>query len=136
MKLLYKGLFAFLLLISTVEIFAQAEPPTTWLMPPKDLWAFSYQYLDLESNVTPSNDVVLANGSINAYVNSIPVVRSFAIGDRIAQVFVQEWHGAFMDGSLETVTHDQVMTFRKLVDKRLEIAPVIRVICIGHYHPV
>ena len=88
MKLLYNGLLAFLLLISTVEIFAQAEPPTTWLMPPKDLWAFSYQYLDLESNVTPSNDVVLANGSINAYVNSIPVVRSFAIGDRIAQVFV------------------------------------------------
>jgi hypothetical protein len=88
MKLLYKGLIAFLLLFSTVEISAQAEPPTTWLMPPKDLWAFSYQYLDLESNVTPSLDVVLASGTVNAYVSSIPVVRSFAIGNSIAQVFI------------------------------------------------
>ena len=70
------------------SLMAQTEPPTTWFMPPKDLWAFNYQYLDLESNVTPSNDVVLASGSINAYVNSIPIVRSFAIGDRIAQIFV------------------------------------------------
>jgi hypothetical protein len=88
MKLLYKGLIAFLLLFSTVEISAQAEPPTTWLMPPKDLWAFSYQYLDLESNVTPSLDVILASGTVNAYVSSIPVVRSFAIGNSIAQVFI------------------------------------------------
>jgi len=71
-----------------MEASAQSEPPTTWLLPPKDLWAFSYQYLDLESNITPSSDVVLANGVINAYVNAIPIVRSFSIGGNIAQVFV------------------------------------------------
>ena len=77
-----------MLLLPSVKLIAQAEPPTTWLLPPKDLWAFSYQYLDLESNVTPSLDVVLASGTVNAYVNSIPVVRSFAIGNNIAQIFV------------------------------------------------
>ena len=77
-----------LLACYAAQVSAQAEPPTTWLMPPKDLWAFSYQYLDLESNITPSSDVVLANGVIEAYVNAIPIVRSFAIGNNIAQVFV------------------------------------------------
>jgi len=77
-----------LLLLSSTNLAAQAEPPKAWLMPPKDLWAFSYQYLDLESNVTPSNDVVLANGTINAYVNAPSIVRTFSVGDRIAQVFI------------------------------------------------
>lgn len=75
-------------MVPLMEISAQAEPPTTWLLPPKDLWAFSYQYLDLESNLTPSSDVVLANGVINAYVSAIPIVRSFSLGGNIAQVFV------------------------------------------------
>ena len=81
-------LILFLIFFSLLEALPQAEPPTSWLMPPKDLWAFSYQYLDLESNVTPSVDVVLGSGTINAYVNAIPIVRSFALGNRIAQVFV------------------------------------------------
>ena len=82
-------LLIFLLTLAPLtELSAQAEPPTTWLLPPKDLWAFNYQYLDLESNLTPSSDVVLANGVINAYVSAIPIVRSFSLGGNIAQVFV------------------------------------------------
>lgn len=88
MKNRLKVTIVLFLVLFSVKISAQAEPPTTWLMPPKDLWAFSYQYLDLESNITPSSDVVLANGVIEAYVNAIPIVRSFAIGGNIAQVFV------------------------------------------------
>ena len=88
MKKLLSRILLNLLLFCSIGAIAQAEPPTSWLMPPKDLWAFSYQYLDLESNVTPSRDVVLASGTVKAYVNSIPVVRSFAIGNRIAQIFV------------------------------------------------
>ena len=88
MTKIHKTLICLVLLLCQYQVPAQAEPPTTWLLPPKDLWAFSYQYLDLESNVTPSLDVVLASGTVNAYVNSIPIVRSFAIGNNIAQIFV------------------------------------------------
>lgn len=87
-KCFHRFLIFLLVLAPLTEISAQAEPPTTWLLPPKDLWAFNYQYLDLESNITPSSDVVLANGVINAYVSAIPIVRSFSIGGNIAQVFV------------------------------------------------
>ena len=88
MTKIHKTLTCLVLLLCQYQVPAQAEPPTTWLLSPKDLWAFSYQYLDLESNVTPSLDVVLASGTVNAYVNSIPIVRSFAIGNNIAQIFV------------------------------------------------
>ena len=84
---------AFLFLFVTLEVAAQAEPPTTWLLPPKDLTAISYQYLNPETNITPSYDVVLANGNIDIGVNVIPITRTFSLGGNIAQVFISPTFG-------------------------------------------
>ena len=87
-------ILTFLFIISSyVEISAQAEPPTSWLLPPKNLTALSFQYLDLETNLTPSYDVVLANGNveINAFV--IPLARTFSVGGKLAQLFVSPTFG-------------------------------------------
>jgi hypothetical protein len=88
------GFVAFLLLCCSFEVLAQAEPPTTWLFPPKDLTAISYQYLDLETNITPSFDVVLANGNLEIGVNVIPITRTFSLGGKIAQVFISPTLGS------------------------------------------
>jgi hypothetical protein len=94
MKKASKSIPAFLLLLISIEVAAQAEPPTTWLLPPKDLTAISYQYLDLQTNITPSFDVVLANGNIDIGVNVIPITHTFSLGGNIAQVFVSPTFGS------------------------------------------
>jgi hypothetical protein len=81
------------LVLPPTKILAQAEPATTWLLAPNNLTALSFQYLDLETNLTPSYDVVLANGNveINAFV--VPLARTFSVGGRLAQVFISPTFG-------------------------------------------
>lgn len=92
-KIITIGLFSFLLM-NFSQLFAQAETPTTFFLPPKGLTAVNFQYLNLKSNLSPSQDVALANGQIevNGYV--VPMLYSFDLGGRLAQVLITPTYGS------------------------------------------
>ncbi|MHA7941929.1 transporter [Formosa sp. 3Alg 14/1] len=88
-------LVVFTIVLSSINKgFSQAETPTTFFMPPKDLMAVNLQYLNLESNLSPSQDVVLASGTINVDAFIVPFLYSFNLDGRIAQILVTPTYGS------------------------------------------
>jgi hypothetical protein len=56
------------------QAWSQGEGPMSYLLAPKDLTAFSPIYINLSTNTSPSNDVVLAVGDIDIDAYVLPIV--------------------------------------------------------------
>src|ERR1035441_7826504 len=57
---------------------------------------------------------------------------SYSCKNRIAYITVLPRHGSFLNASLEPITHDQVITRTKLLDKVIEILEVVAVVGVSH----
>ena len=68
--------------------YGQGSGPRTFPLPPKDVTAINFFYVNLVSNLTPSKDVILDKGTIDIDAFAIPIVQSFSLGSQLAQVFV------------------------------------------------
>ncbi len=68
--------------------YGQGSGPRTFPLPPKDITAINFFYVNLVSNLTPSKDVILDRGTIDINAFALPIVRSFSLGGQLGQVFV------------------------------------------------
>ncbi len=88
-----KNTLLLLLLLIPFVALGQGSGPHTFPLPPKDITAINFFYLNLGSNVSPSKDVVLDDGIIDIDAFAIPIVRTFSLGGQLAQVFVSPGYG-------------------------------------------
>lgn len=82
----------------------QGSGPHTFPLPPKDLTSINVFYVNLGSNVTPSKDVILENGTVDINAIVIPIVRTFSLGGHLAQVFISPGYGN-IGGVIEAGDH-------------------------------
>ena len=83
-----KKILFIILLFAQGITYGQGSGPHTFPLPPKDLTAINFFYLDLGSNVSPSKDVILDNGIIDIDAFALPIIRTFSLGGQLAQVFI------------------------------------------------
>lgn len=88
-----KSIIILIILLCPHFIFSQGSGPRTFPLPPKDITAFNFFYVNLVSNLTPSKDVILDRGTVDINAFAIPIVHSFSLGGQLAQVFVSPGFG-------------------------------------------
>lgn len=110
-----KTIFIFLLFIQFIT-YGQGSGPRTFPLPPKDVTAYNFFYVNLVSNLTPSKDVILDRGTVNINAFAIPIVHTFSLGGNLAQVFVSPGYG-HISGVIEAGDHQsEIVDISGLLD--------------------
>lgn len=99
-----KGIFVALLFIQFMT-YSQGSGPRTFPLPPKDVTAINFFYVNLVSNLTPSKDVILDRGTVDIDAFALPIVHSFSLGGNLAQVFISPGVG-HISGIIEVGDHE------------------------------
>jgi hypothetical protein len=110
-----KSIFIFLFFIQFIT-YGQGSGPRTFPLPPKDITAINFFYVNLVSNLTPSKDVILDRGTVNIDAFALPIVHSFSLAGNLAQVFVSPGVG-HISGIIETDDHQsEIVDISGLLD--------------------
>ena len=108
-------LFILLLFIQFVSL-GQGYGARTFSLAPKNLTSFSLYYVNLNSNVTPSEDVVLANGTVDVNALAIPIVHTFSIAGHLSEVFITPGFGR-IGGIIDVDNHQsEIVDVNGLLD--------------------
>jgi hypothetical protein len=96
----FVAVLALLCIAGSSSAHAQAEQALTMPLPPKDVSVAKPQFMRLSSNQSPAQDVTLAAGIVKVKAFILPLIQSFGIGGRLAQVwFVPAY--ASLDGRID-----------------------------------
>lgn len=110
-----KTIFFFILFTQFIT-YSQGSGPRTFPLPPKDVTAINFFYVNLVSNLTPSKDVILNRGTIDIDAFALPIVQSFSLGGQLAQVFISPGVGR-ISGVIETEDHQsEIVDVNGLLD--------------------
>lgn len=111
-----KNILIIILLFIQALAYSQGSGPRTFPLPPKDVTAINFFYVNLVSNLTPSKDVILDRGTVDIDAFALPIVHSFSLGGQLAQFFVSPGVG-HISGVIETENHQsEIVDVNGLLD--------------------
>lgn len=111
-----KKLFVVVFSLVSIVINSQDIGPHTIPLIPEGITTINLIYTRIETNLTPSKDVILVNGIIDVDAILIPVVHSFSIGGLLSKVYITPGVGS-VNGAIDIETHEHdIVNIKGLLD--------------------
>jgi hypothetical protein len=106
-SMLTSGFLGLLLVVISINSFAQGDGPRSFILLPKGVTAINARWLSMSQNINATGTILVPKADININVFPITLYQTFSLGGRFAQVSFMANPGSVSASAKEDVYQHQ-----------------------------